>query len=195
MRPRRLAGIMGLAALGSTACVSGGDGGDTIVPPVVIAGTVSGTVTVEGTGLVGVTIRLVGAASQSATTGAAGTYSFSNVPAGTYGVQVSGGPADVTFATTSTVVTISTDSQAATADFAGSYIRTSSIRGSITSGTGAGIVATVSLTGVESRSGGSDTNGNFEFAGLRSGGYTVTISDFGTADFTLTSRDVSVAVG
>ena len=193
---------MGLAALGSTACVSGGDGGDTIVPPVVIAGTVSGTVTVEGTGLVGVTIRLVGvtirlvgAASQSATTGAAGTYSFSNVPAGTYGVQVSGGPADVTFATTSTVVTISTDSQAATADFAGSYIRTSSIRGSITSGTGAGIVATVSLTGVESRSGGSDTNGNFEFADLRSGGYTVTISDFGTADFTLTSRDVSVAVG
>ena len=83
---------MWLAALGSTACVSGGDGGDTIVPPVVIAGTVSGTVTVEGTGLVGVTIRLVGAASQSATTGAGGTYSFSNVPAGTLECRSAGSP-------------------------------------------------------------------------------------------------------
>ena len=186
---------MWLAALSSTACVGGGDGDGTIVPLVVISGTVSGTVTVEGTGLVGVTIRLVGAASQSATTGPGGTYSFSNVPAGTYGVQVSGGPADVTFATTSRVVTISASGQVVTADFSGNYIRTSSIRGSITSGTGAGIVATVSLTGVESRLGGSDTSGMFEFTDLRAGNYTATISDFGTADFTLTSRDVSVAVG
>jgi hypothetical protein len=101
-------------------------------------------------------------------------------------VQVSGGPADVTFGTTSTVVTISTSGQTVTADFGGNYIRTSSIRGSITAGS-TGIVATVSLTGVSTASGSSDTNGDFEFTGLRAGDYTVTISDFGTADITVTA--------
>ncbi len=171
----------------------------TTTTPVAIVGTVSGTVSVEGMGLAGVTVSLVGAASQSATTGAGGTYSFANVPSGTYGVQVSGGPADVTFGTTSTVVTITTSGQTVTADFGGNYIRTSSIRGSVTGG-GTGIVATVNVAGTGmlagvSAAGTSDTDGDFEFTGLRAGDYTVTVSDFGTADITVTSRDVTVAVG
>ena len=199
MKSLRFAAIALLAVIPLTACDDEGNGGVT-PPPVVIVGTVSGTVSVEGTGLAGVTVSLVGAASQSATTAAGGTYLFANVPAGTHGVQISGQPADVTFASTSTVVTISTSGQVVTADFSGNYIRTSSIRGSITSGTGAGIVATVELAGTgmlagESRAGGSDPNGNFEFTGLRAGDYTVTISEFGTATFTVTSRDVTVAVG
>ena len=106
----------------------------------------------------------------------------------------------MTFGTTSTVVTISTSGQTVTADFGGNYIRTSSIRGSITSGTGTGIVATVNVAGTgmlagESAAGSSDLNGNFEFTGLRSGDYTVTISDFGTATIAVTSRNVTVAVG
>ena len=148
MKLLRFAAITSLAASLAVmpACDDDDDGGGITPPPVVIVGTVSGTVSVEGTGLAGVTVSLVGAASQSATTGAGGTYSFSNVPAGTYGVQISGGPADVTFATTSTVITISTSGQTVTADFGGNYIRTSSIRGSITAGN-TGIVATVNIAG------------------------------------------------
>ena len=101
----------------------------TPVAPAPIFGTVSGTVSVEGSGLAGVTVNLVGAASQSATTGSSGGYSFDNVPAGTHGVQLSGAPAEVTFVSTSTVVTIITSGQTATADFSGNYIRTSTISG------------------------------------------------------------------
>ena len=80
------------------------------------------------------------------------------------------------FGTTATVITISTSGQTVTADFGGNYIRASSIRGSITSGA-TGIVARVSLTGISTASGTSDTSGDFEFTGLRSGDYTVTVSD------------------
>ncbi len=103
------------------------------------------------------------------------------------------------FASTSAVVSISTSGQTVIADFGGNYIRTSSIRGSITAGN-TGIVATVNVAGTgtlagESSAGSSDTNGDFEFTGLRAGDYTVTISDFGTATIAVTSRDVTVAVG
>ena len=47
--------------------------------PAPIFGTVSGTVSVEGSGLAGVSVN---AASQSATTGSSGDYSFADVPAG-----------------------------------------------------------------------------------------------------------------
>ena len=86
MKLFRFASITLLATFTMVACDD--DGGGTVVqpPPVVIVGTVSGTVSVEGAELAGVTVNLVGAASQSLTTGAGGTYSFTNVPAGTYGV-------------------------------------------------------------------------------------------------------------
>ena len=64
------------------------------VAPAPIVGTVSGTVSVEGSGLEGVSVSV---ASQSATTGSSGGYSFANVPAGTHSVQISGAPADVAF--------------------------------------------------------------------------------------------------
>ncbi len=43
--------------------------------------------------------------------------------------------------------------------------------------------------------GSSDTDGNFELTGLRSGTYHVTISDFGDIEFPVTTRDVTVGVG
>ena len=178
----------------------------TVVGPVVpiapapIFGSVSGTVSVEGSGLPGVSVNLVGAASQSATTGSSGGYSFGNVPAGTHGVQISGAPAEVAFVSTASVVTISTSGQTATADFSGNYIRTSSITGSVTAG-GQGVVATVTASGagmlmsVEAVVGSSDTDGDFTLSGLRAGTYHVAISDFGDIDFPVTTRDVTVGVG
>ena len=169
-------------------------------PPAPIVGSVSGTVSVEGSGLSGVTVGLVGAASQSATTGASGGYSFSNVPGGTHGVQISGFPAEVAFVSTAAVVTIATSGQTATADFGGNYIRTSTITGTVTAG-GEGVVATVTATGAgmlmseEPVAGSSNPDGDFQLGGLRAGTYHVTISDFGDIEFAVTTRDVTVGVG
>ena len=179
---------------------------DTPVTPVApapapIFGTVSGTVSVEGSGLVGVSVNLVGAVAQSETTGSSGGYSFDNVPEGTHGVQISGTPADVAFVSTSTVVTITTSGQTATADFSGNYIRTSTISGTVLTAAGEGVVATVTATGggmlmsQPARVGGSDPDGDFTLVGLRAGTYHVTISGFGDHEFTVTSRDVTVGVG
>ena len=94
------------------------DAGTPVTPvapaPAPIVGTVSGTVSVESSGLPGVNVNLVGAAAQSATTGSSGGYSFGNVPAGTHGVQISGAPAEVAFVTRASVLTITTSSQTAT---------------------------------------------------------------------------------
>jgi hypothetical protein len=96
-------------------------------------GTVSGTVSVEGAGLANVSVTLSGTTSQSATTGSSGGYSFASVTEGNYGVTVADFPADVTFSTTSKTTAIATDGQTATVDFNGSYIRTASIAGQLTS--------------------------------------------------------------
>ena len=171
-----------------------------VPPPAPIVGTVSGTVSVEGSGLAGVTVNLSGAASQSAATGSSGGYSFANVPAGTHSVQISGAPAEVDFASTATAVTIATSGQTATADFSGTYIRESTITGSVTAG-GEGVVATVTATGEgmltdeEPAIGSSDTDGDFELTGLRAGTHMVTISDFGDIEFVVSSRAVTVGVG
>ncbi len=201
----RFAGVALLAlTIGVVGC-----GDDAVVTPVAppappvpapIFGTVSGTVSVEGSGLEGVDVNLAGAASQSETTGSSGGYSFDNVPAGGHTVQISGAPADVTFALTTKPVTIATSGQTATADFSGTYIRTSSITGSVTAGS-EGVVATVTATGTgvlmdeEPAVGTSNTDGDFVLPGLRAGGYSVTISEFGDIEFPVTTRDVTVAVG
>ena len=104
------------------------------------------------------------------------------------------------FASTATAVTIATSGQTATADFSGTYIRESTITGSVTAG-GEGVVATVTATGAgmltdeEPAIGSSDTDGDFELTGLRAGTYMVTISDFGDIEFVVTSRAVTVGVG
>ena len=201
-----------VALLTGALMVACGDDDDPVTPTVVIPpapapifGTVSGTVSVEGSGLPDVSVNLTGPAAQSVTTGSSGGYSFSNVPAGAHNVQISGTPPDVAFVSTSTAVTIATNGQTATADFSGNYIRTSWITGSVTTGDGddrVGVEATVTaagsgmLTDEEPTIGSSDADGKFELTGLRAGGYAVTISDYpeGT-EFTVTTRNVTVSVG
>ena len=199
------AGVALLALIGVVGCDD-----DAVVTPVAppptptpapILGTVSGTVSVEGSGLAGVSVNLSGAASQSASTGSSGGYSFDNVPAGTHSVQISGAPDEVTFGSIAAAVTITTSGQAATADFSGNYIRTSIIEGSVTAG-GEGVVATVTASGAgrlmseQANSGSSNADGDFELAGLRAGTYHVEISQFPEGiEFLVTMRDVTVGVG
>ena len=76
-------------------------------------------------------VTLVGATSQSATTGAGGAYSFTGVEAGSYGVAISDFPADVSFSTVSKTTSITSQGQVATVDFSGSYIRTATVSGNV----------------------------------------------------------------
>ena len=181
-----LTGIVLIAAL-TTAC-----GED---PPVPVEGSVSGTVTLEGAGLGGVTVGITGGASTS--TGGDGTYSFANVIEGSYTVTISGYPADVEFAETSMSVTINSSSRSPTADFAGTYIRSASVTGSVTvEGMGLGGVM-VALTGTESQSATTGDDGGFSFSGLRAGDYTVEMSGWDPDRYVVdeTAQSVSVGVG
>lgn len=167
---------------------------DTVAP---ITGTISGAVTVEGTGLAGVSIALVGATSGSATTAAGGTYSFTGVEAGSYALAIIGSPADdVIFATTTKNITITTAGQVVTVDFAGSYIRTANISGNVVAG-GEGLAGVaVTMTGPEgAKNAVTDGAGHYSASGLRKGDYTVAITPPEGYTFANSSFDVSVGVG
>ena len=200
----RFAGVAILAlTIGGVGC--GGDDDDPVAPvvpepvePAPIVGTVSGTVSVEGSGLEGVSVNLLG---ESESTGSSGDYSFADVPAGTHIVRISDAPADVVFASTDMSVTIATSGQTATADFSGDYIRTSEISGTVVTAGGEGVEATVTATGKgmlideQPKVGASDTDGDFVLTGLRAGDYMVTISEFGDHEFAVISRAVTVVAG
>lgn len=166
----------------------------TVEPPVV--GTVSGTVSVEGAGVAGVSVTLVGATSQSATTGAGGTYSFASVEAGTYGVAITDFPVGVSFSTVSKTTSITTAGQTATVDFSGSYIRTASVTGQVQAD-GAGLAAVaVTITGPEgAKNAVTDGAGTYSVSGLRAGQYTVAITTPAGYTFDNSSYAVSIGVG
>ncbi len=176
------------------ACDEGNNSvGPTETPPAV--GTVSGTVSVEGTGLAGVTVALAGASAQSTTSGADGSYSFSNVLEGNYSVTLSAVPADVVFSQTTQSVGITTDGQVAQADFNGQYVRTASVLVSVTRNGGEGIATSVQLTGMGvDQTLGTNANGQVQFTGLRSGTYTVTLTN-PPEGFDITEQQVQLNTG
>ncbi len=90
---------------------------------------VSGTVSVEGSGIEGVTVTLSADGMDDMTddTDAAGGYAFTGLGAGTYTVAISGQDADAyVFETTSMEVMVG-DNEAATANFSGMHARTASV--------------------------------------------------------------------
>ena len=155
-----------------------------------------GSVTVESTGLSGVTVRISGEADQATQTDANGQYAFTQLRAGVYEVEVSDFGADVGFSSASQSVTVSVGETEAVR-FDGTYVRTAGIIGRVAiEGDGlAGV--TVSLIGIEPRTTTTDAAGQYAFAELRAGAYTVGISGFDTEDyeFTETSKSVTVAQG
>jgi len=165
------------------------------VTPVLITGTVSGTVSIEGTGVAGVSVSLVGATAQTATTASGGGYSFTGVTAGSYGVAISGVPSGAIFATTSATTSVTTQGQTVTVDFSGQYIRTSSIGGQVMAG-GMGIAGvSVTATGSEgAKSAVTDNAGSYNFSGLRAGNYTVALSNIPAA-YTFATATQTITVG
>ena len=165
-----LAPLAGAALVATllTAC------GEQNMPPII--GSVSGTVTLEGTPLGGVSVALAGPQPKSGQTGADGTYRFDDVLEGDYTVTISGFPADAEFPA-SMSVTIGESTQNPTADFAGTYIRTAGVTGVVmVEGVGPLSGISVALTGLESQSAQTDGNGSFTFSNLRGGDYMVEMS-------------------
>ena len=134
-----------------------------VVPTYSISGTITGTTNA--------TVNLTGASTASVTTDGSGNYSFAGLLNGSYTVTPSG--SGFTFDPVSSAVTVS-DANVASVNFTATavVVPTYSVSGTITGTTN----ATVNLTGDAIASIPTDVNGNYSFAGLSSGSYTVTPS-------------------
>ncbi len=166
---------------------------ETTPPPPV--GSIVGTVSIEGTGIDGVSVNLSNG--NTTTTAGGGSYRFDNVEGGAYTVTISGFPSDAMFDATSAAATIASAGQSVTLNFTGAYIRTASVMGTVTvENMGLGGV-TVALSGVSSASAVTDDNGQYAFTGLRMGNYAVEISGFDNDEigFSATSSAVTVGTG
>ena len=163
------------------------------IPPPPPTGSIDGLVSIEGQGIDGVSVTLSNGG--SATTANGGMYRFDGVEAGAYTVTISNYPDDASFNQTSAAATITTDGQAVTVNFPGTYIRTSSIMGTVTvDNEGLGGV-TVSISGTGDSETLTDGNGQYAFTGLRAGNYTIEISGFDDEDVAFGSTQSSAAVG
>ena len=137
-----------------------------IAPPSVI-GTITGIVTIDSVGALGITVSL--STGPSATTDSSGVYSFSGVPAGAHAVSISGFGADVTFSTTVQIATIATAGQVATVNFDGTTLATARITGTVTVSGAPLAGVTVTLSGTQSGTSNTDGAGGYSFAGLPAG--------------------------
>ncbi len=187
-RARSLAWTLALLPLVAIAC------GEDVAPPPP-TGSVAGQVSIEGQGADGVSVTL----SSGATTATAGggSYRFDDVEPGSYTVSISGFPAEASFDATSMPVTVGESGGTTTANFSGSYIRTASVRGSVTVESDGLSGVTVRLSGMSEAEAMTDASGQYSFTGLRAGRYAVEISGFDSDEvgFSSTSGSADLGVG
>ncbi|HEU4752717.1 MAG TPA: fibronectin type III domain-containing protein, partial [Armatimonadota bacterium] len=144
---------------------------------------ISGTITLNGSGLAGVTVSAGGS---SATTGVNGTYTIPGVAAGTYAVTPS--RSGHLFTPTSQNVTV-TSANVSGINFTAAVDNTAfSISGRVTSGASGVGGVTVSAGGSSALTG---ADGSYTIGGLTSGSYTVVPSRTGYT-FTPVSRAVTL---
>jgi uncharacterized repeat protein (TIGR03803 family) len=135
--------------------------------------TISGQVTLAGSGLSGVTMTLSGSESNTTTTDGSGNYSFSAPAGGNYTVTPSlignaFGPASQTFASLSGSQTLNFPASASSGTF--------TISGQVTlSGSGLSGVG-MTLSGSQNGTTSTDASGNYSFSAEAGGNYTVTPS-------------------
>ena len=165
------------------------------VPPPPPTGSIDGLVSIEGQGVDAVSITLSNGA--SATTANGGMFRFDGVEAGAYTVTISNYPADASFDQTSAAATIANDGETVTVNFPGSYIRTSSIMGTVTVENEGLSGITVKISGTGDSETLTDGNGQYAFTGLRAGNYTIEISGFDDEDvaFGSTASSATLAAG
>jgi len=163
---------------------------DMMRPIVLVTYSISGTVrTAGGTPIAGVTITLSGDATGSTTTNAQGNYTLSGLSKGNYTVTPSLAP--YTFSPLSRNVTVN-NSNITGQNFTGIPPVTYSISGTIRTPSLAPIAGvTVQLIGPASATTTTNAQGQYSFAGLANGNYTVTPS-LAPYTFSPVSRNVTV---
>ena len=149
--------------------------------------TISGTIGPSAAGS-GATVVLSGTAGATVTVDASGNYNFNGLTNGSY--TVTPNKTGFSFSPPSTTVNVSGASTTRVNFTASATTQTWSVSGVITP-SGAGSGATVALTGTASASTTADSSGNFTFAGLSNGSYTVTPSKAG---FTFSSASLPANV-
>jgi Carboxypeptidase regulatory-like domain len=178
-----------LFSLAVAACGGGGSYGGGSSAPTTYTYSISGTVTLIGGALPGVTINLTGASTAATTTDASGNYSFTGLANGSYTVTPS--KTGNTFSPVSLAVSVSGASMTgqnftATASTATTYSISGKVSGAVLQN------VTITLGGANSGSTTTDASGNYSFTGLANGSYTVTPSKTGNT-FSPVSLAVSVS--
>jgi subtilisin family serine protease len=135
-------------------------------------GTLAGTVSNASTGapLSGAQVNVTGPVNRSATTGASGTYQFT-LPVGSYSITVSA----FGFDNASATVTI-TEGQTTTQDFPLTPAPSGSLSGTVSSASGPVANATVTITGTPIAPATTNASGQYSFASVPNGTYTVTVT-------------------
>ena len=159
----------------------------TFRPNTAIQGGISGAISPVAGGS-GATVTLSGAANATTTADANGNYSFLGLANGSYTVTPSKN--GYSFSPANQPVTINGTNQTGVNFTAQANMSTYSISGSISPASSGG-GAMLTLSGTSSAITTADSNGNYSFAGLISGSYTVTPSKTGFA-FTPASQPVTV---
>jgi subtilisin family serine protease len=150
-------------------------------------GTLNGTVTNASTGtpLAGAHVSITGPVNRSATTGASGTYQFT-LPVGSYSITVSA----FGFNNASATVTV-TEGQTTTQDFPLTPAPSGTLGGTVSSASGPVANATVTITGTPIAPATTNASGQYSFASVPNGTYTVTVTAGGC--FGSVSQSVTVS--
>jgi hypothetical protein len=136
--------------------------------------TISGQVSVGGTGLSGVAVNLSGGQTSAVTTDQAGNYSFANLPAGS-NYTLTASRANYSFSPASIQVTNLSANQS-NANFAATLL-TYTISGRITLGGTALNAVTVALSGTQNANTSTNASGDYSFTVPAGGNYTATPSN------------------
>ena len=160
---------------------------------------IMGQVSVEGEGLGDVTVSLQGEGeNQTTMTDNSGQYTFSDLPAGNFQVGISGYDTDdYSFETTSRNVSLALGATA-TVPFEGILLRTSGISGRVSVEGMSLDSVTVTLSGDdldEDMMSMTDMSGQYAFAGLAEGDYTIEISDYDDVAYVFETTSMDVTLG
>ncbi|MGD0168368.1 MAG: carboxypeptidase regulatory-like domain-containing protein, partial [Smithella sp.] len=161
-------GIILLGIFTLTACSKGDSASNAAAPA---SYSISGTATINGVALQGVSITLSGAGSATTATDTSGNYAFANLSAGSYTVTPS--LAGYTYSPSSTTVNITDANQSqnfTAAPVSYSISGTATVDGIALQG------VTITLSGASSATTATNASGNYTFANLSAGSYTVTPS-------------------
>ena len=142
----------------------------TILPSYII----SGTVTLSGKPLSGVTMNLGGSATATATTDAKGKYALTSLPSGSYTVT----PNLTGYSFTPTSASVSITTANVTKNFTAGPV-TYLISGKVSGAIQQGVTITLSKAGAANKTTTTAADGSYSFTGLVNGSYTVTPSKTG----------------